>query len=351
MTMGNECSANKRFHQFIDRDSFSRLDESDDRIFYSRDRYVSHLDTTALETVEALIQNLVIDENAIILDLMASWDSHIPSQLHSCKVFGLGLNENELKRNQRLFNFAVHDLNRNPILPFPDNTFDAVINTISVDYMTQPVEVFRDVNRILKPGGLFLVIFSNRMFPEKAVKIWRETSEDEHIMLVEEFFHEAGGFDKTNRFVSKGKPRPKDDKYAYLGTPSDPVYAVYTEKSGGDQSFRAQRSLRIASAERIDVETLERRKKRIKETLRCPYCGEKLKKWAVPDNPFEATWGNEYLYICFNDHCAYYVRGWNHMAKSINRNASYRLMYNQEKDICSPIPVPSPKALRENIID
>ena len=120
-------------------DAFSRLDESDDVVFYARDRFVAHLDSVALETVEALIGNLVIEESPVILDLMASWDSHIPEKLNASRIVGLGLNENELRHNKALSEFVVHDLNRNPRLPFPDQTFDVVINTVSVDYMTRPV--------------------------------------------------------------------------------------------------------------------------------------------------------------------------------------------------------------------
>ncbi|UCG12851.1 MAG: methyltransferase domain-containing protein, partial [Deltaproteobacteria bacterium] len=155
------------------KDAFSRLDESDDDKFYSRDRFVSHLDSLALDTVETLIGELVVEENPVILDLMAGWDSHLPEKLRPSKVVGLGLNKNELSQNPSLSEIITHDLNKDPDLPFPDHTFDAVINTVSVDYMTQPLQVFREVGRILKQGGLFLVIFSNRMFPEKAVKVWR----------------------------------------------------------------------------------------------------------------------------------------------------------------------------------
>ena len=99
-------------------------------------------------------------------------------------MVGLGLNENELKINKSLTEFVIHDLNHDPHLPFSDNTFDAVLNTVSVDYLVKPVEVFQEVNRVLKPGGLFLVIFSNRLFPQKAVKIWRQSSEEERLILV-----------------------------------------------------------------------------------------------------------------------------------------------------------------------
>jgi SAM-dependent methyltransferase len=220
--------------------AFSRVDESDDSAFYSVDRFVSHLDSLALATVEKIIRDLIIEDNPVILDLMASWDSHIPQELCPSKVVGLGLNKNELTENKAVSEIVIHDLNRDPHLPFPDNTFDAVINTVSVDYMTRPIEVFREVGRILKPGGLFLVIFSNRMFPRKAVRIWKESSEEERVLLVEDFFLESGAFGKTTVFVSKGKPRPKNDKYAHLGIPSDPIYAVYAEKKGCEPSRRAR---------------------------------------------------------------------------------------------------------------
>ncbi len=215
-------------------DAFSRMDESDDKEYYEIDRFVSHIDTVALSTVEKLIGDLITEDNPFILDLMAGWDSHIPANIKPSKVVGLGLNKNELEQNELLTDTVIHDINENPILPFQDNMFDAVINTVSVDYMTRPFEVFREVARVLKPGGLFLVIFSNRMFPQKAVKIWREADEEERIILVDEFFKESGLFGKTEYFVSRGKPRPKSDKYAHLGIPSDPVYALFAEKKGGD---------------------------------------------------------------------------------------------------------------------
>jgi SAM-dependent methyltransferase len=142
--------------------------------------------------VEKLIGTLVVEESPAILDLMAGWDSHIPGDLRAQEAVGLGLNENELRNNKVLSEAEIHDLNKDPRHPFPDNRFDAVINTVSVDYMTKPAEVFKEVWRVLKPGGLFLVIFSNRMFPEKAVKVWREAGEDERVLLVEDFFKEAG---------------------------------------------------------------------------------------------------------------------------------------------------------------
>ena len=214
---------------FLSDDSFSRLDESDDSIFYETDRFVQHLDSLALSTVERIIAKLVVENSPVILDLMAGWNSHIPPTIQAERVVGLGLNRRELSQNQALTEYCIHDLNKDPSLPFPDNTYDAVLNVVSVDYITKPIDIFREVGRILKPGGLFLVIFSNRMFEQKAVKIWRQSGEEERVVLVEEFFNRVGIFTSPQLFVSKGKPRPEDDKYAHLGIPSDPIYAVYAE--------------------------------------------------------------------------------------------------------------------------
>ena len=331
-------------------DSFSRLDESDDSIFYSRDRFVRHLDSLALSTVEKIIQELVIEKTPAILDLMASWDSHIPPTIQAETVVGLGLNRNELARNEALTDWVYHDLNKDPSLPFPDNTFDVVLNVVSVDYMTKPFDVFREVNRILKPGGLFLVIFSSRLFEQKAVKIWRQSSERERILLVEEFFTRDGTFTRPQLFTSKGKPRPKDDKYAHLGIPSDPIYAVYAEKKGDKRQERPRPTSAESYEYTPDPEELQRRKAAVKHTLRCPHCEQSMLKWAVPQSPF-TQWDVDFMYVCFNDECPYLVQGWEVMKQQGNSGISYRFTYNSYRDNCLSVPVPHLHALKEGIID
>jgi SAM-dependent methyltransferase len=330
-------------------DAFSRADESDDSIFYSRDRFVQHLDSLALSTVETIIEKLIVEDRPVILDLMASWDSHIPQSVNPSKLIGLGLNENELSENYGLSEFIIHDLNNDPRLPFSDDYFDVVVNTVSVDYITKPVQLFKEVHRILKPGGLFLVTFSNRFFPPKVVKVWRESSEDERVILVEEFFRMAGGFEKTTVFVSKGRPRPVSDRYANLNVIySDPIYTVYADKKGGDPK-KVRPTLTACSGNILTEDELRERMQEIGNTLRCPYCSQAMRKWAVPQTPFTA-WPNEFMYICFNDYCPYFMNGWDVMHNQGNRGVSYRLMYNPERDSCTPIPVRSQHALKESIV-
>jgi SAM-dependent methyltransferase len=312
---------------------------------------VAHLDAEALASVEDIIGQLIVEDRPVVLDLMASWDSHIPRHIRPARLVGLGLNGNELAANDELDEAVIHDLNDNPELPFEDETFDVVVNTVSVDYLVHPFEVFSEVGRILKPGGLHLVVFSNRMFPQKAVKIWREATEMERVALVQDFFHAAGCFEAPQTFVSSGKPRPAEDKYAHTGMPSDPVYAVYADKSGAGESRQERPAIKLAGDQPpLTEEEMAARLAATRETLQCPRCGSRMKKWKVPESSFN-TWDTEFKYICFNDRCPYLTRGWQVMARQGNQGMSYRLLYDPERHSTMPIPVFDLYMLRESIVE
>ena len=329
---------------------FARLDENDDALFYARERMVSHLDARALATVERIIGTLVVEEKPVVLDLMASWDSHIPASLKPSRVVGLGMNRAELEANPVLSQRIVHDLNQDPVLPFGEAEFDAVINVASADYLTHPMEVFTQAGRVLKPGGLFLAVFSNRWFEPKVTSVWRRAGEEERVCLVQDWLATTGKFGPSKTFVSKNLPRPKDDKYACLGLPSDPVYAVWAEKTGGDPK-RPGRPYPSAGYYRApDPKELARRIRRTAQILECPHCGEKLKKWAVPQTPF-TEWDNEFMYVCFNDGCSYLARGFEAMGRQGNLGISHRLMYNPATGSVGPLMVHGLTMLRDGIME
>jgi SAM-dependent methyltransferase len=330
---------------YLGRSAFTREGEAEDPIFYARDRFVSHLDATALLTVEWIIGELVVEPTCVILDLMASWDSHLPAKVRPSRATGLGLNMNELLRNKVLSERVVHDVNADPRLPFEDVAFDVVLNTVSVDYLVKPFEIFREAGRVLKPGGLFLVIFSNRMFNKKAVKVWVESSEAERIELVTLYFQKSGLFEDPEVFMSVGKPRPSDDKYAHLGIPSDPIYAVYAERLGA-----AERSKRPKLVEPTVGVPARQDARSVKEPLKCPHCGERMKKWAIPNHPF-STWDIDFLYICFNDVCPYVVSTWHAMSRQGNAGLSCRFVYDPVRDSSIAIPIINLNALRDGIVE
>lgn len=189
-------------------DPFARIDPSDDHYFYAYERKVVHIEAGAIEALRAHYAD-VLPAGGTVLDLMSSWRSHLPDGLGP--VTGLGMNAPEMADNPALTDFVVHDLNLNPVLPYADGTFDAVVCAVSVQYLTKPVEVFTDVRRVLKPGAPLVVSFSNRCFPTKAVAIWRSTGDRDHIQLVGVYLRSAG-FD--------------DVRAANLPSPDDPVYVV-----------------------------------------------------------------------------------------------------------------------------
>jgi len=82
--------------------------------------------------------------------------------------------------------------------------------------------------------------------------------------------------------------------------------------------------------------------------MKCPYCGEKMLRWS---NPQLGSWGGEFQFVCFNDRCSYFVRGWVWMNDRFNVNASYRYRYDPQTGDCGPLPVWSAEALRGSILE
>ena len=200
--------------------AFRRRDEEDDRLFYATPRLVVHLDPGALVALAALHARLV-PVRGNVLDLMSSWRTHLPPAFEGT-VIGLGLNREEMGANARLAQALVHDLNREPKLPFNDAAFDAVLCAVSVQYLTQPVEVFREARRILRPGGPFVVSFSNRCFPDKAVALWQAANDAQHAAIVAAYF--AASDDEGEGGWSAL------DEYAYTPDEGDPLWAVWATR-------------------------------------------------------------------------------------------------------------------------
>lgn len=200
-----------------------------DAAFYATPRKVVHVDSQTRENIGKVYARLLPGRKRI-LDLMAGWQSHLPDGVTAT---GLGMNEEEMSENQALSSHVVHDLNVDPVLPFADRAFDAVICSLSVEYLTRPLEVFREIARVLEPGGLCVMVFSHRWFPDQAVRIWTELHEFERVGLVTEFFRESGRFKDLSTLSDRGWPRPMDarDRYYPMIQHSDPVHAVWAVKS------------------------------------------------------------------------------------------------------------------------
>ncbi|NBC12073.1 MAG: methyltransferase domain-containing protein [Gammaproteobacteria bacterium] len=215
---------------FFADEPFLRLDDDDPEL-YARPRLVDHLDSTASDEIRALYGRL-IPRRSRILDLMSSWHSHLPETLSPNAVAGLGMNAEELAQNPMLTERSRHDLNAEPRLPYADATFDAAVCTLSVEYLTDPLAVFRELARVLMPGGIAIMTFSNRWFPTKAIRLWEQLHELERPGLVLEYFRSSGCFQDFNTWSLRGLPRPAEDEYTRRLRHSDPVYAVWARRTG-----------------------------------------------------------------------------------------------------------------------
>lgn len=175
--------------------NFRREDESPDAKFYEDPRFCFHIDNFAVSALTKYYDSLPAPHS--VLDFASSWVSHYPEKWTktASRIAVLGMSEEELSRNEIATERTVKDLNIDPTLPYDDNSFDIVTNCVSIDYLVKPLEITKEVCRVLKPGGRAIFSFSNRCFPTKVIQIWLQTNDLEHCFIVGCYFHYAGGFD------------------------------------------------------------------------------------------------------------------------------------------------------------
>jgi SAM-dependent methyltransferase len=183
--------------------AFTKQDVGDDLAFYETPRLVTHIDEAATQALSGFYRGL-LPEGGRVLDLMSSWVSHLPDDRTYGEVVGHGMNPEELAANPRLSRWFIQDLNRTPVLPLDDGAFDAALCCVGVQYLQRPQEVFREVRRALAPAAPFVVSFSNRCFPTKAVAVWRALDTRGHAALVRLYLEAAGFGDITAELLKNG---------------------------------------------------------------------------------------------------------------------------------------------------
>ncbi|MEO0377057.1 MAG: methyltransferase domain-containing protein [Cyanobacteria bacterium P01_A01_bin.17] len=205
----------------------TKLDETQDDLFYDYPRFVTHVDDRFIEQLTQVYCDR-IPTDARVLDLMSSWVSHLPKDATYSHVEGHGLNAEELAKNPQLDHYFVQNLNENPKLPLADQSFDAVLIAVSVQYLQYPEAVFSEIHRVLTVGGTAIVSFSNRMFPNKAIQAWRESGDQEHLQMVKAYFESIKGFSSPEAIVN----RPEENAILALFNigASDPFLAVTATK-------------------------------------------------------------------------------------------------------------------------
>lgn len=201
--------------QISTSDAFRRMDESADEKFYDFPRFVSHIDDGAIRFVTGIYREYFPQKGGAILDLMSSWVSHLPEEIDYSRVAATGMNEAELAANPRLSEYVAQNLNTNQTLPFGDAEFDGAAICVSVQYLTKPATVFREIGRVLRNDVPLIVTFSNRCFPTKAVYAWQMLDDEGHIALVKKYFAASYAFKDIE--IVRHEPRGGDPLYAVIG--------------------------------------------------------------------------------------------------------------------------------------
>mmetsp|Transcript_38414 Transcript_38414/g.61656 ORF Transcript_38414/g.61656 Transcript_38414/m.61656 type:complete len:215 (-) Transcript_38414:177-821(-) len=212
-----------------------RLDEADDENFYDEPKLVEHIDEAAVSALtsfhEKELKNVAArmrksSKELRVLDLCSSWVSHLGdwAKKGSPYVFGVGMNEEELKANMALADHTVQNLNTQTALGFEEGAFDCVLCQLSIDYLVNPTAVIKEALRTLSPGGELIITFSNRVFFTKAVALWTGKSDLEHLETVGNYIHFSGA-------PAVKKIEAFDILPSASRSGGDPLYAVIAEKS------------------------------------------------------------------------------------------------------------------------
>ncbi|KAJ5050810.1 uncharacterized protein L3040_002679 [Drepanopeziza brunnea f. sp. 'multigermtubi'] len=202
-----------------------RQDEGPDSEWYAQPRFVQHIDAGAITALKSYYGAIVKPSHSV-LDLCSSWVSHLPDALKPHSLVGYGMNRQELERNGHLTRFYVRDLNRSPSLEEVESeSVDVLICNVSVDYLTQPVEVFKEMNRVLRVGGTAHMAFSNRCFPTKVVGRWMRMNDAQRRRWVGGYFWASGGWEGVEECILR------EGKGGIWNEGEDPLFIVRARKA------------------------------------------------------------------------------------------------------------------------
>ncbi len=197
---------------------FLRQDNQPDHLFYQQPRLVTHIDDATIAALTEFYREF-LPAGCDLIDLMSSWISHLPEELPLGEVIGHGMNGEELSANPRLSRFVVQDLNENQQLPFESESVDRACIVVSIQYLTQPVSVLKELHRMLRAGGALCIAMSHRCFPTKAILAFHQLNRDDRIALVGEYAARAGFTDI--QFIDRSPPH------------ADPLWLITAKKTAG----------------------------------------------------------------------------------------------------------------------
>ncbi len=278
-------------------------------------------------------------EFAQVLDVLGGSDRFVPEgAVESVTVPGPVRRRADAHR--RIMLQVADELDEQPLLPFEDEAFDAALVTLDVGALRRPLEVFREVGRVLRPAGLLAVSFGRARPGEAHTRLWADAGDAERLMLAEAYieFAAAGFTAPTAITVLEG-----EDGVEWLegrGAPGDPdaprAHVVFAYRDEVTPAHRdhppfpppAQQPGKTKDDIRFDEAGRPR----------CPYCQAPMGRYSPPVTIFEIDYGVDELWVCFEDACEYHRRSRRWMRSQGHAGFTYRFMFNPATGATGPIP-------------
>lgn len=203
-----------------------------------------------------------------VLEFGAAEESYFPENLELSRHVGVGLNMNLMDQNPSLTEKLLVDLNivvperdvdSDELRKFTAEPFDAIVMTNTVDFLTNPREVYRTAWYLLKPGGIMMVPFTTKnckeyvdKFERAQVKAWREFNDDQHMWITGSFFQFSAGEGWESLLGFDISPESAKDNLENQGG------LLSNFKEGKDNNMYVVQAVKAAEADEIDPDDPEK---------------------------------------------------------------------------------------------
>lgn len=233
----------------------------------------------------------------------------------------------------------LHDFETDSKLPFDDGVFDAALFNFHIGKLTRPIEFFREVARVLKPEGVFLVTFIHPHYSKQFTRMWAMGDGQDHVVQSESFFEYSGDFTKSTTLAIHESDNGFRWFHGGLAPELDDtqfIRALWAHKGQPPREYLDNppfpKTRRIEKKGKADL-TFD-----VAGRPLCPYCHKPMGPMEPPVTVFEIDYNASLLHVCFENDCEYYKSSKSWMRAQGQPGYTYRFMFNPENGSVGPIP-------------
>ncbi len=223
--IGNGIGMQGKFKQidtdFYSANSFEVEDTEEGGIFYEKNSSIINVDVVLKNKISEVLENM-IDDGSKILDIMGRTSPYLKN---NPDITIIGLNKEISSIDKKISSINNKNIVQDPRLPYYEDQFDFVICSFCFEYLPRPQEFVNEVNRILKPSGSFITIFTNRYFKPKSILLWSELNDFERLGYLQDNYKRTN-FKNIATYTSRGYLRALSDPEAVIDRQSAPLFLI-----------------------------------------------------------------------------------------------------------------------------